>query len=583
MLRRLAGCLRQYKKNTILTPVFVTLEVIMEIVIPLFMANLIDRGVTGNDMAYTIKLGALLLVFAGAALIFGIIAGHHSAFAGAGFAKNLREDMYYRVQDFSFANIDKLSPSSIITRLTTDVTNLQNAFMMITRMASRSPLMLIFSLVAAFSIDAKMSLIFLAIIPFLGIGLYFITSKVHPIFKLIFQKYDKLNSIVQENIRGMRVVKAFVREDYECKKFTDVSKTIYTDFTKVEKIIAFNMPLMQLCMYACILLVSWFGAHAIVSSGDNATLGFSTGELMSLLTYAMTILMSLMMLSMVAVMVTISRASGERIVELLNEESTLHNPEKPVFNVSNGDILFENVFFSYSGRSDKQVIKGVSLSIKSGQTVGIIGGTGSSKSSLVQLIPRLYDVTGGRVLAGGVDVRDYDIETLRNHVALVLQKNELFSGTIKDNLRWGDENATDEELVQVCKFAQADEFIQSFPDKYDTYIEQGGSNISGGQKQRLCIARTLLKKPKILILDDSTSAVDTGTEALIRQAFREAMPDTTKLIIAQRVSSVQDADMIIVLDDGRISAQGTHESLLNSSDIYREVYESQVKGGNVNG
>ena len=581
MVKRLARCLRQYKKNTILTPIFVTLEVLMEIVIPLFMARLIDYGVTAGNTAYTLKTGLLLLAFAAAALVFGAISGHHSAFAAAGFARNLRQDMYYNVQNFSFSNIDKFSTSSIITRLTTDVTNLQNAFMMIIRLASRSPLMLLFSLVAAFSIDAKLSLIFLAIMPVLGVGLYLIMSRVHPLFMRVFRTYDKLNNIVQENIRGIRVVKAFVREAYECKKFSGVSEEIYTDFMKAEKTIAFQMPLMQFCMYLCILLISWFGAHAIVASGDNPIRGFSTGELMSLLTYAMTILMSLMMLSMVVVMITISRASGMRIVEILNEESTLHNPENPVTAISNGDIVFEDVFFHYSGQPDAAVLKNVSLRIKSGQTVGVIGGTGSSKTSLVQLIPRLYDAASGSVYVGGVDVRDYDIETLRNAVAMVLQKNELFSGTIKDNLRWGDETATDEELEHACRLAQADEFIQGFPDQYDTYIEQGGSNVSGGQKQRLCIARALLKKPKILILDDSTSAVDTGTEALIRQAFRDALPDTTKIIIAQRVSSVMDADLILVLDDGRITAHGSHDELLESSDIYREVYESQAKGGRV--
>ena len=581
MVKRLARCLRQYKKNTILTPIFVTLEVLMEIVIPLFMARLIDYGVTAGNTAYTLKTGLLLLAFAAAALVFGAISGHHSAFAAAGFARNLRQDMYYNVQNFSFSNIDKFSTSSIITRLTTDVTNLQNAFMMIIRLASRSPLMLLFSLVAAFSIDAKLSLIFLAIMPVLGVGLYLIMSRVHPLFMRVFRTYDKLNNIVQENIRGIRVVKAFVREAYECKKFSGVSEEIYTDFMKAEKTIAFQMPLMQFCMYLCILLISWFGAHAIVASGDNPILGFSTGELMSLLTYAMTILMSLMMLSMVVVMITISRASGMRIVEILNEESTLHNPENPVTAISNGDIVFEDVFFHYSGQPDAAVLKNVSLSIKSGQTVGVIGGTGSSKTSLVQLIPRLYDAASGSVYVGGVDVRDYDIKTLRNAVAMVLQKNELFSGTIKDNLRWGDEAATDKELEHACRLAQADEFIQGFPDQYDTYIEQGGSNVSGGQKQRLCIARALLKKPKILILDDSTSAVDTGTEALIRQAFRDALPDTTKIIIAQRVSSVMDADLILVLDDGRITAHGSHNELLESSNIYREVYESQAKGGRV--
>ncbi|SHI13041.1 ATP-binding cassette, subfamily B [Sporobacter termitidis DSM 10068] len=582
MIKQLAGSLRQYRKNTVLTPIFVTVEVIMEVVIPLLMSRLIDYGITARNMNYVVGMGCALLVCAVLSLAAGVIAGHHSAFASAGFAANLRRDMYHRVQDFSFSNIDKYSTSSIITRLTTDVTNLQNAFMMIIRMASRSPLMLIFSLAASFSIDTRLSLIFLAMIPVLGFGLWFIISKVHPIFMRVFKTYDRLNNIVQENLRGIRVVKSFVREDYEIKKFAGVSEVIYDDFSKGEKINAFNMPLMQLCTYACMLLISWFGAKAIVASGGNPIGGLSTGELMSLITYTMSILISLMMLSMVFIMITISRASAERVVEVLNEESDLKNPPAPVTAVPDGSIGFENVCFTYSSLADKPVLTGIDLKIGSGETVGILGGTGSSKTSLVQLIPRLYDATAGRVTVGGVDVRDYDIETLRDSVAMVLQKNELFSGTIKENLRWGNPSASDEELVRVCRLAQADGFIQEFPDKYDTYIEQGGTNVSGGQKQRLCIARALLKKPKILILDDSTSAVDTGTEALIRRAFLAELPETTKIIIAQRISSVQDADKIIVLDDGLVSATGTHDTLLETSQIYREVYESQMKGGKVN-
>lgn len=579
MIKQLAARLRQYKTNTVMTPVFVTLEVVMEVVIPLLMSKLIDFGVTAGDMNYVIKMGTVLLVCAVLSLIFGVFAGHHSAFASAGFAANLRQDMFYRVQNFSFSNIDKYSTSSIITRLTTDVSNVQNAFLMIIRMASRSPLMLIFSLAAAFSIDGKLALIFLAMIPFLGFGLWFIISKVHPIFMRVFKTYDRLNNVVQENLRGIRVVKSYVREDYENEKFAAISKTIYNDFSKGEKYNAFNMPLMQFCTYACMLLISWFGAKAIVASGGNPVNGLSTGELMSLITYTMSILVSLMMLSMVFIMITISRASAERVVEILNEESDLNNKEHPIMTLSDGSIGFENVSFTYSRHSVKPVLADVSLQIKSGETIGILGGTGSSKTSLVQLIPRLYDVAAGKVTVGGIDVRDYDIVTLRNEVAMVLQKNELFSGTIKDNLRWGNEQASDDELIRVCKLAQADEFVQSFPEKYDTYIEQGGSNVSGGQKQRLCIARALLKKPRILILDDSTSAVDTRTEAMIRQALREELPNTTKIIIAQRISSVQDADKIIVMDDGRISAMGTHDELLQASDIYKEVYESQVKGG----
>lgn len=582
MLKKLAGCIRQYKKDSILAPAYVTLEVIMEVIIPVLMANLIDYGIDKSNMTYIAKTGITLLVFAFISLFFGVLAGRSAAIASAGFAKNLRHDMYYNVQNLSFSNIDKFSTGSIVTRLTTDVTNVQMAYQMLVRMAMRSPVMLIFSLIFSFGINARLSMIFLGAIPVLAIGLYLVIRNAHPIFVRVFKTYDKLNNVVQENLHGIRVVKSFIREDYENKKFGDISKDIYNDFSKAEKTIAFNMPLMQFCMYSCMLLVSWFGARAIVASGGNPETGLSTGQLMSLLTYAMQILMSLMMLSMVFVMIVISRASAERIVELMTEESDLKNCDDPVYTVPNGEICFENVNFCYSKNADKLCLDNINLKIKSGETIGILGGTGSSKTSLVQLIPRLYDVTSGCVTVGGIDVRKYDIEALRNQVAMVLQKNVLFSGTIKENLRWGNENATDEELVHVCKLAQADDFIQSFPDKYDTYIEQGGTNVSGGQKQRLCIARALLKKPKILILDDSTSAVDTKTDALIRHAFREVIPDTTKLIIAQRVSSVQDADKIIVMDDGKISAVGTHEELLKSSSIYREVYESQVKGGNEN-
>ncbi|MDD3243696.1 MAG: ABC transporter ATP-binding protein [Eubacteriales bacterium] len=579
MIKKLMRSIRQYKKDTWLAPAFVSVEVVMEIVIPLFMANLIDYGIDAGNMVYIYKMGAALLLSSIISLLFGVLAGKKAASASAGFARNLRHDMYYNVQNFSFSNIDKFSTGSIVTRLTTDVTNLQNAFQMIIRMAVRAPLMLIFGLVAAFGINARLSLIFLAIIPVLGGGLYLISRRVHPIFGRIFRTYDKLNNTVSENLHGIRVVKSFVREKFEEEKFQEISSTIYRDFSKAEKLLAFNMPLMQASMYACMLLISWFGARIIVSCGGNAALGLSTGQLMSLMTYAMQILGSLMMISMALVMITISRASGERIVEILEEKSDLRNGENPVMSVPNGEIDFENVDFRYAKTADKLTLAHIDLHIASGETVGILGGTGSAKSSLVQLIPRLYDVADGKVIVGGTDVRSYDLETLRNAVAMVLQKNELFSGTIKENLRWGNEQATEEELVHACRLAQADDFIQTFPDGYNTHIEQGGSNVSGGQKQRLCIARALLKKPRILILDDSTSAVDTKTDARIRKALREEIPDTTKIIIAQRVSSVMDADQIIVMDDGRIAAQGTHEELLESSPIYREVYESQMKGG----
>lgn len=581
MINRLSQSIREYKKDSILAPIYVSLEVLLEVVIPILMASLIDYGIDAGNLNYVIKMGVMLLVFAAISLLTGALAGRSAAIASSGFAKNLRKDMYYNVQNFSFSNIDKFSTASIVTRLTTDVTNVQNAFQMIIRMAFRAPIMLTFAMIAAFRIHAQLSLIFLVAVPVLGIGLYIIMIMAHPIFEQIFKIYDRLNSIIQENLHGVRVVKSFIREEYEEEKFMNVSDQIYQNFTKAEKILAFNMPLMQFCMYSCTLLISWFGARLIITSGNDPVSGLSTGQLMSLIAYATQILMSLMMLSMVFVMITISRASAERIVEVLDEESDLKNGAHPIYEVKDGSITFENVSFKYYQSAEKECLKQINLAIKSGQTIGIIGGTGSSKTSLVQLIPRLYDVTKGRVMVGGVDVRDYDLETLRQEVAMVLQKNILFSGTIKENLRWGNEQATDEELKRACELAQADDFIQNFPDGYDTYIEQGGSNVSGGQKQRLCIARALLKKPKILILDDSTSAVDTKTDALIRQGFASDIPNTTKIIIAQRISSIQDADQILVMNDGEINAIGTHDELLKTCSIYQEVYHSQVNGGNV--
>lgn len=573
MIKRLSQCIREYKKASILAPVLVTGEVILEVVIPLLMANLIDNGVDAGDMNEILRMGLWLVAACVASLACGALSGKYAAIASAGFAKNLRRDMFANVQEFSFSNIDKFSTASLVTRLTTDVSNVQMAFQMIIRIAVRGPMMLFFALFMALSLNWRLSLIFFAAIPFLGTGLYLVATRAHPIFERVFKTYDKLNNVVQENLHGIRVVKSFVREDHEIEKFGKVSKSIYNDFSKAERILAFNSPMMQTAMYSCILLISWIGARMIV--GGSMT----TGQLMSLITYSTQILMSLMMLSMIFVMITIARASSERVVEILEEKSDITDCEDPVYDVKDGSIVFSDVCFSYSGKMDNLCIKNADFKIASGETIGIVGGTGSAKSSLVQLIPRLYDVTSGKVEVGGIDVRDYDLNTLRNQVAMVLQKNELFSGTIKDNLRWGNENATDEELRHACVLAGADSFIQDFPNKYDTYIEQGGTNVSGGQKQRLCIARALLKKPKILILDDSTSAVDTETDAIIRKGLKEYIPETTKLIIAQRISSVQDADRIIVMDNGNISGIGTHEELLKTNDIYREIYELQSKGG----
>lgn len=573
MIKRLSQCIREYKKDAILSPLYVLVESLLDVAIPFVMAGLIDKGIEAGNMSMILRYGAILVGFALVALTFGALSGRSCARATAGFARNLRHDMFHHLQVYSFSNIDKFSSAGLVTRLTTDVSNVQNAFMMIIRTLIRCPAMLIFAMVMSFRINHDISLIFLAVIPILGVGLYLIIKHVHPVFERVFKTYDRLNGVVQENLSGIRVVKNFVREDHEIEKFDTISGTIYKDFSLAERILALNSPLMQGCVYACMILVSWLGAKQIVIGN------MSTGNLMSFFTYIMQILSSLMMLSMVFVMITMSRASAERIVEVLDEESDITNCDNPVYEVKDGSVEFTDVSFSYAKRPDKTVLDDIDLIIPSGQTVGIIGGTGSSKSSLVQLIPRLYDVTGGCVKVGGIDVRNYDLQTLRHNVTMVLQKNTLFSGTIKENLRWGNPDATDEELVHACRLAQADDFIRTFPDGYDTYIEQGGTNVSGGQKQRLCIARAILRKPKILILDDSTSAVDTKTDALIRQAFREEIPNTTKIIIAQRISSVMDADQIVVMDNGRINACGTHEELLANNEIYREVYESQQKGG----
>ena len=578
MIKTLIKSLRECKKLSGVTMFLSILEVVFEIVIPLCMSNLIDLGIQNGAMNAVVTYGIALLIFAAMQLITGFLAARIGAKATAGFTANLRQDMYDNIQTFSFSNIDKFSTASIVTRLTTDVTNVQNAYQMLIRMAIRGPVMILFSMIVAFQINRNISLMFLVLIPLLAIGLYFIIRGVNPVFKRVFATYDKLNRVVQENLRGVRVVKSFNRQDYEIKKFNNISASIYQDFSKGERLLALNSPLMQFCMYGCMLLISWSGAKAIVASGNNAALGLTTGELTALFTYATQILMSLMMLSMIFAMITIARSSAERIAEILNETTDIRNPANPVREVKNGDICYQDVDFVYASKADKKVIDHACLTIRSGQTVGIIGGTGSAKTSLVQLIPRLYDVSSGSLIVGGVDVRNYDLETLRNAVAMVLQKNELFSGTIKENLRWGNEQASDEELQEACRLACADEFISAMPDGYDTYMEQGGTNVSGGQKQRLCIARALLKNPKILILDDSTSAVDTKTDASIQRSLSQVIPDTTKIMIAQRVSSVQHADKIIVMDDGKIEATGRHEELLATCPIYQEVYHSQQKG-----
>ena len=577
MLKKLAKCVGEYKSHAIKTPLYVACECVFDVIIPFLMAFLIDEGINKGDSGVIIKIGIILIICSILAMFCGVMSGRHAARASSGFSKNLRRKMYYNVQNYSFSNIDKFSPASIVTRHTTDVNNVQMAFQMMTRIAIRAPLMLIFSLVMAFVVNSKLSLIFLGAIPFLAIGLYLIATKAHPAFEKAIKTYDNLNTIVEENIRGIRVVKSYVTEEKEINKFDDVSKDIYNQFSKASKLVSLNNPLMQFTVSMIIVLISWFGGKEIVVGG------LTTGEFTSMISYAMQILMSLMILSMILVMIMMSRASAERIVEILDEESDIKNKENPITEVKDGSIKFDNVNFSYVKDINKLCLKNVNLEIKSGETIGIIGGTGSSKTTLVQLIPRLFDTTTGRIQIGGVDVKDYDIQALRNEVAMVLQKNVLFSGTIKDNLRWGNEKATDSELERACKLAQAHDFIMSFPDKYNTYIEQGGTNVSGGQKQRLCIARALLKKPKILILDDSTSAVDTKTDNLIRKAFAEEIPNTTKLIIAQRISSVQDADKIIVMDNGEINAFGTHEELLETNAIYKEVYESQtqMKGGDI--
>ncbi len=576
MVKKLAKSIRQYKKETVLAPVFVTLEVAMECILPLYMVYMLEKIQADNSIGNILTYGGILLALSFLALLFGVLSGKFAATASAGFARNLRQDLYYAVQDFSFANIDKFSTSGLVTRMTTDVSNVQMAFMMLVRVAFRSPVMLVFSLVMAFALNATLAWIFLALVPVLGGILVFVVFKVNPIFDKVFKKYDAMNESVQENIKGIRVVKSYVREDYEKKKFERTAEDVRRDFTRAEKIVALNTPAMQLCMWFAILMICFLGSLVSVQSGGEL---ISSATLSSLIVYAAQILSSLMMFSMVLVMVTIGRTSAERIVEVLDEKSSLTSPENAVTEVKDGGIVFDHVSFKYSETAEKFALKNIDLVIRPGETVGILGSTGSSKTTLVNLIPRLYDVSEGSVKVGGRDVREYDLESLRNAVSVVLQKNVLFSGTIKKNLRWGDADATDEEIVRACKLAQADEFIQGFPDKYDTYIEQGGTNVSGGQKQRLCIARALLKKPKILILDDSTSAVDTKTDALIRKAFREEIPDTTKIIIAQRVSSVQDADKIILMENGEIGAMGTHEELMKTSPVYREIYESQNKRG----
>lgn len=576
IIRVLKKSIREYKRDSILTPVLVAFEALVECIIPLMVANLVNRMQNGCDLSVIMRYGVILIIMACFSLLFGALAGIKAANASAGFGKNLRKDLFVAVQNFSFENIDRFSASSLVTRMTTDVTNVQMAYMMIIRTVVRAPLMLIFSLVMGFIMGGRLALIFLFTIPVLGIGLGLVIKKTMPLFRKVFKKYDNLNNSVQENINGIRVVKSFVREDFEKKKFNEAAEDVCGDFTRAEKILALNNPMMQFCLYVVMIFVLTFGSYLVVNFGGNI---IQVGQLSSLLTYSFQILMSLMMLSMIFVMVTISIESCERIVAVLEEKRTISNPENPIYEVNDGSIDFDNVSFKYSKRADRYALENINLHIQSGQTIGILGGTGSSKTSLVNLISRLYDVTEGEVKVGGVNVKDYDLVTLRDAVSVVLQKNILFSGSIKENLRWGNKDATDEEIEEACHLACADEFIEQFPDKYDTHIEQGGTNVSGGQKQRLCIARALLKKPKILILDDSTSAVDTKTDAIIRAGFKKFIPETTKIIIAQRVSSVQDADQIIIMNNGSIEAIGTHDELLASNPIYQEVYYSQNKGG----
>lgn len=573
MIKKLLASVREYKRDTLLSPLFIMGEVLLEVSIPLIMADLIDLGVEAGDMEQILNRGALLVLLALTSLFFGVLAANAAARASAGFAKNLRQDLFHNIQDFSFSNLDRFSSSSLITRLTTDVTNVQQAFMMSIRMGARSPAMLIFAMIMAFRINSRLALIYLCVLPFLAAGLILIMKKALPIFEKVFATYDVLNRVVQENLRGIRVVKSFVREDQEIDKFSDTSETLYRYFVKAERFLAGTMPLMQASVYICMLLISWVGAKLILSGS------MTTGQLMSMITYTMQILMSLMMLAMVLVMSTISRAAAVRIIEVLDEAPSITQIDRPVQHIEDGSIRFNNVSFSYTGDSSALCLWDIDLTIQSGQTIGILGGTGSGKSTLVQLIPRLYDVTGGAVFVGGTDVRSIALKTLRDSVAMVLQRNTLFAGTVEENLRWGNPDATKEELVRACELAQADSFIRRFELGYDTHLEQGGANVSGGQRQRLCIARALLKNPKILILDDSTSAVDTQTEARIKEALRREMPHTTKLIIAQRISSIQDADRILVLDNGRISGFGAHDDLLAQNTVYREVYESQTKGG----
>ena len=578
MIKTLAKSIREYKWAALLSPLCMVGEVYMETKIPRVLSQIVDQGVTPGDMGAVFGNGLLLVLFSILSLCFGVASAYFASSAGTGFAKNLRHDMFYRVQNFDFANIDKFSTASIITRITSDAATLQMCFQMMIRMAIRCPMMLILAATNAFSISPRLTLIYCIALPVLGCGLFILITLTKSIFERAFKTFDRLNNVTQENLHGIRVVKAFVREQKETEKFTDVSTDIYNDFSKAEKLMAVNSPLMQLTVYACIISISFLGARMVVASGNNAANGLTTGELTAMFTYTGQILSSLMMLSMVFIMLTMSRAPMKRACELLQEEPELRNPENPVKEVADGSIDFEDVSFRYAKTAKRRALGDIDVHIASGMTVGILGGTGSGKSTLVQLIPRLYDVTEGCLKVGGVDVKDYDIQTLRNAVSMVLQKNELFSGTIKDNLRWGNLDATDEEMIRACKLACAHEFIETFPDGYDTYIEQGGKNVSGGQKQRLCIARALLKKPKILILDDSTSAVDTRTDAMIRKAFAEEIPGTTKLIIAQRIASVQESDLILVMDGGHIVATGKHDDLLQTSQIYREVFESQTKG-----